>query len=100
MLAADGKPVEFTIAAVVTSTGMELVKNYFDMRSIFQDHALTSVLGTLTDARKYFKARAGTLLLANIKPGVKAGAMTELREKLTQEGYPSVSSLELKVGVR
>ncbi len=35
-LGADGKPIDFTISAVVSSTGMDLVKNYFDMRSLFQ----------------------------------------------------------------
>jgi putative ABC transport system permease protein len=100
LLASNGKPVTFTIAAVVTSTGMELVKNYFDMRSVFQDHALTSVLGSVTDAHKYFKARAGTLMLANIKPGTTPAAVAKLKNDLLQEGYQSVSSLELKNGIR
>ncbi len=51
-IGADGKPAEFTISAVVSSTGMDLVKNYFDMRSLFQDAAISSVLGSIDDAQK------------------------------------------------
>jgi putative ABC transport system permease protein len=92
-------PVEFTIAAVVTSTGMELVKNYFDMRSMFHDHALTSMLGSLSDARKYFRNRTATVLLANLKPGITPEQLGAFKQALMQEGYPAVSSVELKSSV-
>ena len=55
LIAADGKDQEFTIAAVVNSTGVEVVKNYFDLRSAFAAKAISSMLGTITDAKKYFK---------------------------------------------
>ncbi|MCL2646639.1 MAG: ABC transporter permease [Phycisphaerales bacterium] len=98
-IAANGRPVDFTIAAIVTSTGIELVKNYFDMRSIFADHAVTAVLGNMTDAKTYFRARAGSMMLVNIKPGVSMAAVARMRQKLQQEGFPSVSSFELKAGI-
>ena len=43
---ADGKETDFTIAAVVDSTGLEVVKNYFDLRAAFGEKAVSSVLGT------------------------------------------------------
>ncbi|HUO07360.1 MAG TPA: FtsX-like permease family protein [Phycisphaerae bacterium] len=101
LVAADGKPVDFTIAAVVASTGMELVKNYFDMRTIFQEQAVSSVLGTLSDAKKYFRVREGSFILVNLDPAAHSSAkLGALRQQLAKDGFQSVSAVELKVGIR
>ena len=101
LIAADGRPVDFTIAAVVASTGMELVKNYFDMRTVFQEQAVSSVLGTLSDAKKHFKVREGSFTLVNLTPAAQSPAVLgKLREQLTKDGYQAVSSVELKIGIR
>jgi putative ABC transport system permease protein len=98
---ADGKPAQFTISAVVSSTGMALVKNYFDMRSLFQDAAVSSVLGSVDDARKIFRLRDTNLLLLNIAPDQATPAhMVKLREQLSREGFQSASSVELKAGLK
>jgi putative ABC transport system permease protein len=100
-IGADGKPAEFTIAAVVSSTGMDLVKNYFDMRSLFQDAAISSVLGSLDDARKIFRLRDVNLMLLNVAPSAATPEhMGKLREELTREGFQSASSVELKTGIK
>ena len=92
---ANGEYVEFTIAAVVSSTGVETVKNYFDLRSGFGEKAVTSVLGTLADGRQYFKLGDPTLALMNVAPSAR-GHMTELRDALTSEGLQSLSAVEMK----
>jgi putative ABC transport system permease protein len=98
---ADGKPVEFTIAGVVASTGVELVKNYFDLRTTFAERAISSVLGTIDDGQKYFKLGTPTLMLANVSTDtMEDGAMVKFQEKLTWEGMQSVSSVELKTALR
>jgi putative ABC transport system permease protein len=61
---------------------------------------LTSVLGRAADGKKHFRARAGTLMLANVKPGTTAATMAGVKERLMREGYQSVSSVELKTGIR
>lgn len=101
LLAADGKPVDFTISAVVTSTGMELVKNYFDMRTVFSENAISSVLGTVADARKFFKLKSTNIMLINLQPAAaSADTVARLRESLQQDGFECVSSVELKTGLR
>ncbi len=99
-LTADGKQQQFTIAAVVTSTGMDLVKNYFDMRSTFQDAAVSTVMGSVADGKKYFRLRDINLMLLNVKPPANEPAgMGKLREELRQEGFQSASSVDLKANL-
>ncbi len=92
-----GTYVEFTIAAVVSSTGVEVVKNYFDLRATFGDKSVSSVLGSISDARKYFKFGQPTLMLINVNPAVvKSGGMAALRDRLAKDGLTSLSSVEIK----
>jgi putative ABC transport system permease protein len=95
----DGKDVEFTICAVVSSTGVEMVKNYFDLRAGFGEKAVTSVLGTVSDGQKYFKLSDPTLALINVAPEARH-RMTELRDALTGEGIQSLSAVEMKQTLR
>ena len=100
-LYSDGKPVEFTIAAVVTSTGIEFVKNYFDLRASYGEKAVASVLGSISDGKKYFKLGDPTLMVLNID-AAKANRkdIAALRENLSHELIYSLSSVELKHTLR
>jgi putative ABC transport system permease protein len=93
--AADGKDVDFTIAAVVNSTGVEMVKNYFDLRAGFDEKASQAVMGTLSDARQVFKFGDPAFMLVNVAPSAR-GHMAELRDKLENEGLQSLSAVEMK----
>jgi putative ABC transport system permease protein len=94
--AADGKDVEFTIAAVVRSTGVDMVKNFFDLRAAFGEQAINSVLGSAGDAKKYFDKGDPTLMLLNIDRE-KVKDMAAFRDKLEKdEGLKSLSSVEVK----
>jgi putative ABC transport system permease protein len=98
---ADGNPVEFTIAAVVTSTGVELVQNFFDLRTSFSEKATSSVLGSIGDGKKYFRMGEPTMLLATVTPETQTpAAMQKVRDALTNEGILSFSSVELKTSLR
>jgi putative ABC transport system permease protein len=97
--AADGTEVEFTIAAVVSSTGVDMVKNYFDLRASFGEKSISSVLGTVADGQKYFKLGAPSLLLINVTPAGREH-MTALRDKLTGEGLQSLSAVEMKAALQ
>ena len=97
---ADGKPIEFTIAAVVTSTGVEMVQNFFDLRNSFSERATSSVLGSIADARQYFKLGDPTLFLANVTPEtLQPAAMAKLHVDLTDDGLYPFSSVELKTSL-
>jgi putative ABC transport system permease protein len=100
--AADGKPVEFTIAAVVTSTGAELTKNFFDLRQGFSEQSVASVIGSLGDAHKYFKLGDPTIMLVNVKPEYSQPEQVKsLLKRLDApaSGLHSVSSTELKTSL-
>jgi putative ABC transport system permease protein len=100
ILSAEGQPIDFTIAAVVSSTGMDLVKNYFDMRATFQDAAVSTVMGSIGDAQKYFRLRDVNLMLLNVAPSAATpAAMGRLRAQLQEEGYQSASSVDLKANL-
>ena len=100
-IASDGKTQEFTIAAVVASNGMDMVKSYFDMRAVVQETSVSSVLGNVDDARKYFRLRDVNLLLANVHASTANNKATgELRDKLLSEGFQSASSVEMKSSVK
>ncbi|HEY4330704.1 MAG TPA: ABC transporter permease, partial [Phycisphaerae bacterium] len=93
----DGKDVEFTISAVVRSTGVEMVKNYFDLRASFGEKSVSSALGTIPDAIKYFKLGDPTLILMNVDQAhSQPDQMARLRDDLTVEGLQSLSSVEIK----
>lgn len=96
---ADGKETDFTIAAVVDSTGLEVVKNYFDLRAAFGEKAVSSLLGNIADARRDFKMGDPTLAVMNVSqkmPDGKPVDLAELRKDLSTEGIQSLSSVDLK----
>jgi putative ABC transport system permease protein len=95
---ADGQDVVFTISGVVNSTGVEMVKNYFDLRSSFGERAFAAVLGTDIDARKYFKLGDPTMAIMNVAPSARTH-MSELRSALAAEGIQSLSAVEMKQGI-
>lgn len=98
---ADGQPVEFTIAAVVTSTGVELVQNFFDLRTAFSEKATSSVLGSLEDAKKHFRMGDPTMMLATVSPEtLEAEKMKSLRASMEGQGMPTFSSVEMKTSLR
>jgi putative ABC transport system permease protein len=95
---ADGQDVVFTISGVVNSTGVEMVKNYFELRSTFGERAFAAVLGTDVDGRKYFKLGDPTMAILNVAPAARTH-MSELRSALAAEGIQSLSAVEMKQGI-
>ncbi len=96
--AADGKDIEFSIAAIVSSTSVEMVKNYFDLRAEFGQQSVASVIGAIPDARKYFMLGDPSLLLLNVDPA-RHSQMTKLRDQLAAEGLQSLSAVEMKASL-
>lgn len=100
LLSADNKPVDFTIAAVVSSNGMDMVKNYFDMRTVVADQAVSSVLGSIADAKTHFKLRDPNIVLANFNREMKPEEVSKFRELLVTRGFQSASSVEMKQNLK
>jgi putative ABC transport system permease protein len=96
---ADGKPATFTIAAVVSSAGADLIKNFFDLRQGFGEQSASSVVGSIADGKKYFKLGEPTIMLVDVKPEYSTPAQfAALQKRLDspESGLQSVSSMELK----
>ncbi len=94
--ASDGTFVEFKIAAVVESTGVEVVKNYFDLRASFGEKAVSSVLGNIADGKTYFRMGEPTLALINVAPEAAAAGKIEAIRKALGPSIQSLSSVEVK----
>ncbi len=93
----NGEPVDFTVAAVVASPGMDIAKHYFDLDSAYKDKAVSSVMGTTGDAKKYFGQTIMNLALANAKPGTD---IPKLRSKIERYNYwQTASSVEMKTKI-
>jgi putative ABC transport system permease protein len=93
--------VDFTVAAVVSSTAMDVAKNYFDIRSTLQQAEISSVLGTLDDAKKYFDVEDYFVMLANLKKGLgtNAAEVNKMRAELTKQGYQVATAYEMKKSI-
>lgn len=92
-----GVIMDFTIAGVVSSNGMDIAKGHFDMRGTFQDAAVSSVVGSFGDAEKLFGLRGSNMLLVNVDHQLpRDDVMNRLRPLIAEVGMGSASSLEMK----
>jgi len=82
-LKTDKGTVNFKVAGVVSSPGMDLINARFDMGQQFDQRTAGSIFGSLGDARKYFGADTIHLFAANLMPGEdKEKVMAELKTEL------------------
>jgi putative ABC transport system permease protein len=101
----DGEPVEFTVAGVVRSPGIDLMVSSFDLGRQFQARSAASVFGTIDDARDLFGMQDVFLVAANLELGVEKDALLgRIEENLggTGIGISDVRQLkfELQQGLR
>lgn len=97
LMSADGKPVEFKVAGVVTSVVLDKAMNYFDAKTTVSTFAASSVMGNLKDAEKYFGIQGVNALAVNLKePQQATELINSLRPTLTAYGMEAVSSVEMK----
>lgn len=83
--------LEYKIAGVVWSPGIDVMINSFDMGSQFEQQSAASVFGSLDDARKDFGVENVWLMCANFRElGVP-------RETLTEQLQASVNDTGLRV---
>ncbi len=66
-----GEPVNFTVAGVVRSPGIDLMVGTFDLSRQFEGQSAASVFGSLKDAREFFGLRDVFLVAANLEIGVE-----------------------------
>jgi putative ABC transport system permease protein len=83
--------MDFTIAGVVWSPGMDLMQGLYDMGAQFEQRTGASVFGTLEDGQKYFGIERSYLFAAELQGGVE-------REQLISRLEKDLGSKGLKVG--
>ena len=90
-------PVDFQVVGVIGSTGLDVAVHFFGVRRRFTDTSVSSVFGTLADAKRHFGVKAVNLLLVSLHddigdteavgqltdaaPGSLAGTSREIRRR-------------------
>jgi ABC-type antimicrobial peptide transport system permease subunit len=93
------KTVNFKVVAVVASTGMDMAKNFFDARSTMQDAAVSSVVGSFADGRKYFDVTGASALLVDVSQEAKTGnVLAQIQPRIEALGMSAASSIEMRKG--
>jgi putative ABC transport system permease protein len=80
--------VNFEVAGVVKSSGIEMMQNFFDVGGNFREEAVSSVVGTLDDGKKYFGIGGVNVALVNMNLNGRTAskAMEEIRDKANGQG--------------
>jgi putative ABC transport system permease protein len=90
--------IEFTIAGVVWSPGIDVMVNSFDISQQFEQQSAACVFGSLDDARTFFDVENVYLMCANFREmGVPKELLTEqLREQLQDDSLAVADVRQLK----
>jgi putative ABC transport system permease protein len=93
----DGSVIEYTIAGVVWSPGIDVMVAAFDMRRQFDQRTAASVFGTIDDARRDFNKTSFELAAVNIEDGVsKQELLSNLQAEMSRVGLAVADVRRLK----
>jgi putative ABC transport system permease protein len=96
-LTTDHGPVDFKIAGVVSSPGMDVINAKFDMGQQFDQRTAGSIFGSIGDARKYFGADVSHLFAANLDPGTdKDQVLKDIQKKLGERDMQAGDVRQIK----
>ncbi len=84
-------PVDYTVAGVVWSPGMDVFVSMFDMSRQFDQRTAASVFGTIKDAKEDFGVEGAYLFAANLEYHVD-------KEKLTEQVKEQLGAWGMKAG--
>ena len=97
----SGEPVEFTVAAVVRSPGIDVMVGTFDLGQQFRARSAASVFGTIDDARALFGMQDVLLVAANLEIGVeKEDLIASVAADLGREGIRVSDVRQLKYEIQ
>jgi putative ABC transport system permease protein len=96
----DGSTVEYTVAGVVWSPGMDVMIAAFDMRRQFDRRTAATVFGSLEDARRDFDKKTFELVAADVNEGViKRDLVYNVKQQLGQIGLVIADVRQLKLDI-
>ncbi len=79
-------PVDFNIAGVVTSPGLDVAVQLFGINQYYADAAISSIMGTRADAKRYFNTDATNLVLLRYADGITG-------EQVQRDVYKNLSGI-------
>ncbi len=92
--------VEYRIAGVIRSSGVDMIVRLFDMEREFQQWTAASAVTTAGDLRRDFGNQRVHLVAANLAPGLKKDLLVEaVRMQLRVMGLKSADARTLKAGI-
>ena len=93
--------VDFTIAAVVYSPGIDLIGSQFDMGRQFDQRTVGGVFGSMADAKKFFGVDGVRVLAANLEAGADRDAvMKKVEASLKVYGLQAGDVRHIKEGMK
>lgn len=89
--------VNYTIAGVVYSPGIDVMVSVFDLGKQFQQRTIASVFGTIQDAKEDFGVTGVYCFAANLQPGIDRQVILDrVRQKLGMMGLDAGDVREIK----
>ncbi len=73
--------VDFTIAGVVWSPGIDVMVSMYDMGSQFEQRTAATIFGSIADGQNYFGIDRAYLFAAEVQPGIEREALIKSVEK-------------------
>jgi putative ABC transport system permease protein len=93
--------IDYTIAGVVSSPGMDVIVSMFDMGRQFDQRTAASIFGSLHDAKEDFGADSIRLFAANLQPSVdKDKVLKEVQNQLGVMGLVGGDVRQIKAGIQ
>lgn len=98
---ADGTEVDYTIAGVVWSPGIDVIVSMFDMGRQFDERTAASVFGSIDDAKRDFGVSGAYLFAANLDGGFpKEHLMRNLKHALGDMGLKAGDVRAIKAAIQ
>jgi len=96
-LQGDHGPVDYTVAGVIWSPGIDVIAATYDMGAQMEQRTAASVFGTLDDARRDFGIDRYHLVAANLQPSADRDAvLKEVQTALKLEGMRAGDVRQIK----
>lgn len=93
--------VDFTIAGVVWSPGIDVIKSMQDMGTQFDQRTAASIFGSMEDARTYFGVQRVHLFAVNLQTGVERDAlMASVKQSLMGRGLDAGDVRHIKHAIQ
>ncbi|HZZ42096.1 MAG TPA: FtsX-like permease family protein [Tepidisphaeraceae bacterium] len=96
-LASPHGPIDYTIAGVVTSPGLDVMVGLYDLGQQFDQRTAASVFGTYADARRDFDIQGAEFFVANLDIGVQREALLKrVKEAVGKFGMAAYDVRQIK----